>query len=857
MSDTKDSPPGDARPTLLVPGKLVGVTGAAAQAVPAEYIADLVRRRMAEYGAPPPKTPGDRVFIVRSETGSGKSTVLVARLFRLLRGEKSGGRLGGGGLLCTQPRVLTAQTLARGMAESPHYPDLVLGQTVGYQTGSINEKPRSGLIYATIGILLTQLRALTDAEVMNMYRIIVVDEAHERSLQADATLMALKAFLTRNMGNPRLPFIVLASATIPVEKYAAYFGVGPANVVEVRGRSFAVETRFPEVGTNDYVGAAAAAVLKIHRAGGADAPGRGDVLVFMPGSKEIKDLEALLYREREAFLLTTSAAPPFVVLTLTGDDVRNQTANYRALGSPIAARGLPALDAPGVFLRPSRRVILATVVAETGVTIETVKYVVDCGWHRGPETYFPGGFRGILNKPVPLSRARQRAGRAGRLFPGEYWPLFTRNVYGALEKDQLPEIFTDGVGEIFLDVVTSCLRRAPSRVEDDVSNVDGGGLLSNRVEDGLSNVEGGLSNRVGSLSGGIVEGVRVGGLSNIEDLSVGGGLNGGGLSVKDEFDAPAEGVFRVEDIDLLDAPPVPALVHALEQSVFAGFLRRARGGHALTPLGGIAARFSTYTTMAQRITISTACLWRVSVLDAIFVATMFDTWTSFVSPKKDLWPAAAFAAGLPEAVRRPESTAVRGTTGTPEKNAAAEAARARLGDSFIERLVVFGAFAGAVDEADGDLAKVVAWCGEHGVDAGAAFAAARSREEKIDDVIAAGLDPFWGGQFSLAAAATAAQFYARVGRLKQCVFAGLRQNLVAWDAGTRAHWAARARARVTVWAPGSTKSSPPPKTVVAGTIAVVGGRQPKMLYSLFASGVSVLDGYVDVDPQLEMPRGTY
>ena len=159
-------------PTLLVPGSLQGHPAT----IPVDFLTQWLRMRMVEFGGDVPKQLSDRVIIAKSETGSGKSTVLPAHVFRLLRDprtplkQKHVGR----SVLCTQPRVLTAMTLARDMSSSPHYPELTLpvgklgptgkaiiedGGTVGFQTSPITHKPSRGLIYSTAGVLRAQLRS--------------------------------------------------------------------------------------------------------------------------------------------------------------------------------------------------------------------------------------------------------------------------------------------------------------------------------------------------------------------------------------------------------------------------------------------------------------------------------------------------------------------------------------------------------------------------------------------------------------------------------------------------------------------------------------------------------------------------
>ena len=172
-----------------------------------EYIVSTVQKRMQM-----PATWDSRVLVVKSATGSGKSSVMPVELFRLLRNPQfSGPMYTGRSVLCTQPRVITARDLAETqIAKAPYYPDMQLEDTVGYRTGEFKtEKTRHMLLYATIGAFRQILINQTDEEIRDSYQFIIVDEAHERSLDTDLTLMEIKYFMQRNMGRDDLPMLIL------------------------------------------------------------------------------------------------------------------------------------------------------------------------------------------------------------------------------------------------------------------------------------------------------------------------------------------------------------------------------------------------------------------------------------------------------------------------------------------------------------------------------------------------------------------------------------------------------------------------------------------------------------------------
>lgn len=439
-------------PTLLVEGALRS-PGGFPETTPAEFIVEWVRRHVPELGAPPrpPAHARERVLLVRAATGSGKSTVLPAMIFKLFRGEHAPPRIiyTGPNVLCTQPRVLTAISLARDLSQSPHYPDLALGHTVGYQTGPVKERPARGLIFATAGTLLAQLRVHAPDALKRLYRVIIVDEAHERSTDLDTLVALLKMFIHDNIADPQLPVIIFASATLDVKKFAGFFDLPAANVVEVEGRGYPIRTHWPAESCVDYIREIVRVALQIHAARD-DPPGRGDIMAFVPGKGEMLGVARLLRAEQ------ARGGRPFVLLQLDGPAVQRETRDYQLIHAP-----------PGA-LADARRIIVATNVAETGLTIRTLKYVIDTGWGRQPERYPSHNAMGLVTRPVAQSRIHQRMGRVARLFPGEFFPLYPRSVFGRLRRIQLPDVVTSDTTRMLLDLAA----RAPPDREFRIEELD-------------------------------------------------------------------------------------------------------------------------------------------------------------------------------------------------------------------------------------------------------------------------------------------------------------------------------------------------------------------------------------------------
>lgn len=836
-------------PTLLVPGSLRLAAGEPpAGETPISYITAWLRRRMPEYGGRDASL-ANRVLVVRAETGSGKSTVLPVAVFRILRSEKTQARqrYRGPGVICTQPRVLTAIALAADVAadHSPWNPDMVLGETVGYQTGPVSNRPPAGLVFATAGVLAAQLRQREDGEIMERYRFVIVDEAHERSLDSDMTLMLLRNFYLRNAGNERLPFLVLASATFDPERYAGYFGVGPENVVEVVGRSYPIETHWPAQGTNDYPAAAAELAVRIHEAHPDDPPERADILIFMPGAAESQAVyEALAKANRKytARGAPQGAAPqgaaplgelgPMLVLVINREVVVSQTGDY-ALVFEKPGR-LPAVGGR----RPARRVVISTVVAETGLTIDTLRHVIDCGWNRTREVYQPWGVEGIVSRPAPRSRIKQRAGRVGRLFPGDFWPLYTENVHAALPPQQLPDIISTGPAEILLALVREQQRQklrtgaAPEFRVEDITALDPPPPEAYLAAAAAATALGFLAPR-----------------------------------------APLPDRWPVDPLALgAAAPPLAA----------------ARG-YGLTPLGHIGASFARTPMEGVRVLLA-GYTWGAAASDLLTAVAMFGTaLDALYAPaerrgKGALPPGArALRAALPPyLVQRAGGGAAGGAAAhaaLPPSESEAFYFRARLliADDFAEAVLIFDAFALRLDASQGDVGAVAAWCEEVGLNFEALVDVARRRETALEEMVVAGLNPFRAPERRLAAL-PADGFTDGLRRLKRCLYDGLRARLLRYAGdhpeGPGYFTAQGLRVRTPDFLSDAmadrlralrvTHSAAPavwrPRWVLTEVVRLLPAKQrpedraPPLLYAAETSLVSVLDGYVDPDLDFDGPR---
>ncbi len=348
-----------------------------------------------------------RVVVVTGDTGSGKSTQLPKMCLEAGLGER---RLIG----ITQPRRLAAVTLARRVAEELQEP---LGGLVGYKI-RFQERlsKRTRIKFMTDGILLAE--AQTD-RFFKSYDVIIVDEAHERSLNIDFLLGLLRKAMSRR---PDLK-VVITSATIDPESFSKAFDNAP--MIEVTGRTYPVEIRYrpPQPDTQEEstaVDLAVEAVADLKKEGL-----RGDILVFMPTENDIRETCARL---QEAYGSATAVLPLYGRLAGT-----EQEKVFQVLSQ--------------------EKIVVATNVAETSVTIPGIRCVVDTGLAR-LAVYNPRSrTQGLPVVPISQASADQRAGRCGRTGPGVCVRLYAQEDYASRPKYTAPEILRSNLAEVILKML--------------------------------------------------------------------------------------------------------------------------------------------------------------------------------------------------------------------------------------------------------------------------------------------------------------------------------------------------------------------------------------------------------------------
>ncbi|KAJ6222574.1 hypothetical protein RDWZM_001119 [Blomia tropicalis] len=350
-----------------------------------------------------------QVLIIEGETGSGKTTQ-VPQYLHEAGFTKDGKKVG-----CTQPRRVAAMSVAARVAEEMN---VKLGSEVGYSIRFEDCTSEKTIIkYMTDGMLLREFLGEPD---LASYSVIIIDEAHERTLHTDI-LFGLVKDIARFRPDLKL---LISSATLDAQKFSDFFDEAP--VFRIPGRRFPVDIYYTKSPEADYVDACVVTILQIHIT-----QKLGDILVFLPGQEEIEQCQELL-QDRQRKL---------------GSHIQE------LLIRPIYAN-LPT-DMQAQVFEPTppgaRKVVLATNIAETSITIDNIIYVIDPGYCKQNSFNPRTGMESLVVVPISQASANQRAGRSGRVAAGKCFRLFTAWAFSnELEENTIPEIQRVHLGNVVL-----------------------------------------------------------------------------------------------------------------------------------------------------------------------------------------------------------------------------------------------------------------------------------------------------------------------------------------------------------------------------------------------------------------------
>ncbi|GES86963.1 probable ATP-dependent RNA helicase DHX35 [Rhizophagus clarus] len=359
--------------------------------------------------------------IIVGQTGCGKSTQLPQYLHEA--GWTANGRI----VACTQPRRVAAITVADRVASEMN---VKLGKEVGYSIRfeECYDPNLTSIKYMTDGMLFRE--TFLDP-LLTQYSVIMIDEAHERSLYTDLLLGILKKIQKKR---PELRLII-SSATLDAEAFYEFFNTNTANdsskdnvsIISLEGRMFPVDVHYLEEPCQDYVETAIQTAFDIHVK---EPP--GDILIFLTGRDEIDHAVGEIFQRATTLPRSAMKINPL----------------------PIYA-GLPSEQQLEIFEQTpqnTRKVVVATNIAEASITIEGIVYVIDCGFVKlrayNPKT----GMESLTVVPISKSSAQQRAGRAGRIMPGKAYRLYTEDSFYRLRDASIPEIQRNNLAQVVLQL---------------------------------------------------------------------------------------------------------------------------------------------------------------------------------------------------------------------------------------------------------------------------------------------------------------------------------------------------------------------------------------------------------------------
>jgi pre-mRNA-splicing factor ATP-dependent RNA helicase DHX15/PRP43 len=355
-----------------------------------------------------------QLIILSGETGSGKSTQTGKHLLEYLKYK--------GKVVVTQPRTLNAQSIAQRVAEEL---DVTLGEEVGYHY-KFNKmvSPQTKLSYVTDGLLLNQtIRDPTFGD----YTGIIIDEAHERNVYIDFLLLYIKRLILSKK-RPDMRFIIM-SATLELDKFMDYFKGISVGVHTIPGRTFPVEKFFlPKTPTEDYYPDILTTIKNIYKESK-----EGDIVVFLTAKSEIDKVKKMLNQD-----LAKEKPAIFGLYRGVPEEEKKYATDAKAYKS---MKG-----------NPKRKIVLTTNIAETGVTIDGVVFVIDPG-RSLQMSYDPVKRMNILkNDFITKAAAKQRAGRAGRTRPGKCYYLYSEKDFSTFKDAKEPDIRITNIDSLLLNL---------------------------------------------------------------------------------------------------------------------------------------------------------------------------------------------------------------------------------------------------------------------------------------------------------------------------------------------------------------------------------------------------------------------
>jgi HrpA-like RNA helicase len=735
-----------------------------------DYIINFISDRTSSVAGSNPKIPakslGDRVIVLKSDTGSGKSTVMPPYLYEKLqlRTNKN--------IAVTQPRVLTAIDIAEGLPENYNF--LKLDDNLGYSTGDYKRSIKNkGVIFMTIGVLVNQLKNDTDEDFMKRYSFILIDEVHDRDLNVDTSIYLLKKLLAINYKNVSCPMVILMSATFDPTIFMDYFECPDENFIQVIGSTFPIEKNFSKFDVTNFIQYAINKAEELHITNISDIDTNSkfrDIIIFVSGgaaSKEILEKlhlfnakvlskpfsQVLKYMDDKKADEKSGGAEDsryyIAPIDLNRGTFKASGSEYQNMFSDIKNISIPiykinekgAVDLKNIthYVKPSRRIIIATPIAETGVTIETLKYCIDTGFVT--EVAFNPDFavKTLIAKNVTQGMGIQRRGRVGRKSNGYWYPCFTEETFNSLDIDQFASILKIDVTE---ELISIFIKETESEiVENNQQNKSRKYIYDNNLF---------LTNYITDNS--------YYQLTHLKQLNV-------------------------SSIDFLESPSASSLVYSTEKLYGLGFIDAQ---YNPTILGIYANKISKISIESRRMLLA-GYAHGANIIDLITIISFVEVERMNVLHKK-YTPINMFTKKLDEKEYEFYFKII-------------------IGDEFVEYLLIWEMYSEILDKmitetkvrADKgkpytfDLSDVEQWCLDNKLQYEGLNSVTDRRNEIIESLISMGLNPYWNGlglkkgTYNLLTMfrENLEEFMAEVKKIKLCIVDGFRFNLLIWDNSTK------------------------------------------------------------------------
>jgi len=357
------------------------------------------------------KLKGPKIWVLKSATGTGKSTVLPSELWKTSPYKHIG---------LTQPQRLTAEEIPYDIMK--HDPTtFIMGETIGYQTGLVNRSTPKGLIFMTTGILYMHLTHMPAEQFMRRYQYIFIDEVHKYDIMLELLLKEFKNFYARHSSNAECPILILMSATLNENELLTYYDLKKSErFIEVEGsKGHQIDEQWPTTA----IGNPQDIILRE-----CEKHKDKDIIIFMATSKQMTATKKMLEAK-----LPNNTVIEVLSKTIQKGDIK------------------PLFKAPGKH----GRIALATNAAETGITLPYLDVVIDTGLQLNIN-YSPAlnGYMKYLGV-VTQANAKQRRGRVGRSKPGIYIPLYTKDTRDAMQLNFIPEIYAGKPTRPILNILIS------------------------------------------------------------------------------------------------------------------------------------------------------------------------------------------------------------------------------------------------------------------------------------------------------------------------------------------------------------------------------------------------------------------